>query len=423
MKQIIIKPISEAQKKFFQSRKRYVLLSGGAGAGKSMAGCIKGFMLNQVYPGNRGLIVRKEATSLRGSTIKTLLERVIPPEYIISYNQATGVLKHRTKTPGVFSEIVFCGLDKKSDQSYPTKIGSTEYGWIFWDETVEGTKEDWDMLTSRLRYRPPCFTAETAKKMTYHLFGATNPDSPEHWLYKFFFETQSDDREVFCTNPYENTELPADYIKGMEGAMSGFMADRLLHGKWVKPEGVIYTDFDRQKHVTSEGFLELRFYRNLFAGGDANYPLPRAGLLFGETGDGTIHVIDEFYETAAPIESMKDWFEDKLKDTTNRLTGYHDPSDPQSIMKLGQSAKMIWEKANNDVVPGISTVSALFKNNKIKIHPRCVNLIREVQVYAWKKGHEGEAPVKVFDHLCDALRYAAHSRPQYIPPVMGRFLR
>ena len=46
----------------------------------------------------------------------------------------------------------------------------------------------------------------------------------------------------------------------------------------------------------------------------------------------------------------------------------------------------------------------------LKIHPRCVNLIREMQMYRYddktKVSEAGEPkPLKLDDHLTDALRY------------------
>ena len=214
-------PANEKQRDFLNSTRKYLMLSGAVAAGKSLIGCYKGFMMNIKYPGNRGLICRKEARSLPGSTIHTLLTQVIPSDWIVSYNRMRGELVHKTMTPGVHSTIIFSGLDKKADQSYPTKIGSTEYGWIFFDEGIEGNEGDWMMLSTRLRYKIPHLSDEENSQIHRQLFTATNPDSPYHWLHKFFFESKDDDREVFLTTPYDNPFLPEGYLKALEGSLTG----------------------------------------------------------------------------------------------------------------------------------------------------------------------------------------------------------
>ena len=50
--------------------KRNAALVAGVGTGKTLAGILRGFSHNEFYPGSLGLIVRKEFTDLRDSTLK-----------------------------------------------------------------------------------------------------------------------------------------------------------------------------------------------------------------------------------------------------------------------------------------------------------------------------------------------------------------
>ncbi len=394
-------PANEKQKKFMESLKKYLMLSGAVAAGKSLIGCQKGFLLNMMYPGNRGLICRKEARSLPGSTIHTLFSQVIPKGLIVSYNQMKGELIHKTPLEGVHSTIMFSGLDKRADQSYPTKIGSTEYGWIFADEGIELDEGDWMMLSTRLRYKIPRYSFEQNSKIPRQMFTATNPDSPYHWLHKFFFQTKDKDREVFLTTPYDNPYLPEDYLKALEGSLTGISRERLLYGKWVIAEGVIYTGFNPNTQVVDDSeFLPYKDYKELIVGADSNYPLPRAAILIGVRGDGTIDVLDEFYKEAAHVEQLCDWITEIYKVADNCVKVYHDPSDPTAIDKLSITEGAIVNKAANKVVPGISEVSRYFDNNLIRINEKCQNLIKELLSYSWELNKKGDKPKKVNDHLC-----------------------
>lgn len=393
------------------------MLSGAVGAGKSFMGGHKGLLLNMKYPGNRGLICRKEGKSLVGSTLKTLFEDVIPQEWIVAHNRQDGMITHKTPIPGVYSTISYGGLDKKADQSYPTKIGSTAYGWIFVDEGIELDLGDWDMLTTRLRYKIPGYTAAQNDLMPRQMFTATNPDSPQHWLHKFFFDNKTEAREVFLTTPYENKYLPRDYLKSLEETLVGFRKERLLNGKWVQAEGAIYVDFDMLKHVVDKnsflidttGALSLISYKRIIFGADSNFPKPRAAVMLGVRGDGSVDLIDEFYEERAHVTKLRDWIEGWAEKRKAAVEVFHDPSDPDAIDTLDEGRKISCSKADNKIIPGISEVSRYFANDLIRINRTCVNTIKYLQTYRWKKGAEEEVPEKKDDHLMDALRYALNS--------------
>ena len=418
------KPISQQQSKFFKLTKKEILLSGSVGAGKTLAGCWKGFLLNVKYPGNRGLIVRKEATTLEQSTKWKLLNEVIPPDMIVKIDHQKNFLIHKTSNPKINSVIVFSGLDKKADQSYPTKIASTEYGWIFFDETSEGDDGDYNVLLSRLRYQIKYFTPEQNAQIPRQLFGATNPDGPTHWLYKKFFEEKNNDREVILTSTYDNPTLPADYVRSLENSLTGIARERLLFGRWVQAEGIIFVSFDMSRNIIKkEQLLQLKDYKYFVFGADSNFPKPRACVFIGYTGR-EYHLIKEFYEEGASIERLIAWLTELKKQIVGKIMyGFHDPSDAQSIAKI-QATGLLCDKANNNVLPGIDTVNNLFKDNQLLICNECINTIKEINGYHWKRGTK-DTPEKSDDHAVDALRYAVHSdmnrnKPK---PVPGVFLR
>jgi hypothetical protein len=171
------------------------------------------------------------------------------------------------------------------------------------------------------------------------------------------------------------------------------------------------------KHVVdSNAFIPLKDYKRIIFGADSNYPLPRAALIVGIRGDGSVDIHDEFYQSNSFVEQLGNFLISWHEKIEWRITGYHDPSAPVEIERLNNMSGIICEKADNSVIPGISEVSRYFDQNKIRINKTCVNLIRELQGYKWKKNAEGEYPEKENDHLCDALRYALNSI-KYVPDV------
>ena len=53
---------------------------------------------------------------------------------------------------------------------------------------------------------------------------------------------------------------------------------------------------------------------------------------------------------------------------------------------------------------GLQTVDSAFRLGRLQISPRCVQLLKELSTYVWKK--TVDKPEKKDDHAIDALRYA-----------------
>lgn len=438
-------PANPQQQQFFTTTKRYCMYSGAVRAGKSYAGDWKIYAKATLYPGSRQLVTRKNRVTLLPTTIRTLLQ-IIPNSQIVSHSEFKGKIVIKTILPGVYSEIIYTGLDRRAGEDVPRKIGSNEFSDIFLDEGTETDRGDWDMLVTRLNWVPPLMRTperwesiveEWAHEHVIKLAGskeavpeyiknlydgfnnqmytATNPDGPHHYLYQLFFKDTDKrpelkkERMVVMTTPYDNAHnLPADYIKSLENTLVGVTRERLLEGQWTSAQGAIYKTFSREKHVNEE-ILPIADYKDIIAGADANFPKPRACLVLGKTGEGW-HVIDEFYKRNAHAEDLAEWLREKAEEYGRTIQVFHDPSSPAVIDKLNQVPGVICDKAMNDVVDGIDCVAKHFVHNTITIHPSCEGTILELPTYTWKKDYEGEKPDKSGnDHAMDALRYAIYT--------------
>jgi hypothetical protein len=60
----------------------------------------------------------------------------------------------------------------------------------------------------------------------------------------------------------------------------------------------------------------------------------------------------------------------------------------------------------HDEAASRNALSKRFRDNKILIHPRCVNLIAQLKGYRWDAKSKGEKPIDGNDDAIDALRYA-----------------
>jgi phage terminase large subunit len=396
------KPL-EKQKLFHKSKKPFRLYSGAVGAGKTLALCMEGIKLAFKYPGSRGLLGRYNYTDLKRTTLQTFLEVIRPiPERFYSYNKSDAEFK--LKIPGrPESLILFIHLDDLQ------AIRSLNLDWFGVDEVTEVGKDVWALLETRLR------NGVIDRLIG---FGATNPDSKNHWAYKIFFENTDDDYEAIETFSYENTYLPKHYtakLKKMEADTDFY--DRYVLGKWGSFKGLVYKVFNRNIHIVPPRVPdpESRIYRGI----DFGYNNPFVCIWLERTKDDVWYLFDEYYEREKLLSEHS--IEIKRRNYEIERT-YVDPSAKQERMELenelndGTYNEYGLTPANNDVKAGILKVKemlALDKNNRCRLYvcKNCVNVIKEKESYKYKvkDGIVLDEVVKENDHAMDAERYTIYT--------------
>ena len=85
-----------------------------------------------------------------------------------------------------------------------------------------------------------------------------------------------------------------------------------------------------------------------------------------------------------------------------------DPSATSFIAAMRRAGFKVM-KARNDVMDGIRETGACMAQGRMRIAADCTGLIKELGGYAWDSRADGDRPVKVEDHSCDALRYGVAS--------------
>lgn len=234
----------------------------------------------------------------------------------------------------------------------------------------------------------------------------TNPDHPEHWLLKDYINSSA---SGIMSNHFrldDNTFLDARYVKQIkETTPSGMFYDRGVEGLWVSGEGVVYPDFDREKHsITAEQAGRLRFDR-VFAGVDWGWEHWGAIVVIGVTGK-RYYIIEE---NAAQHRFIDDWIA-TARDIITRygnISFYCDPARTEHVAAF-QKAGIRAYLANNRVLSGIEAVATLMKNDLFRIvYDECPRFRDEIYKYIWKK-NSGE-PLKENDDVLCAIRYGIYS--------------
>ena len=235
----------------------------------------------------------------------------------------------------------------------------------------------------------------------------TNPDNPEHWLKKDYIDKA--DGKTIKQVQYkldDNTFLSERYRQNMkETTPSGMFYDRNINGLWVMGEGAIYKDFDINVHYISREELKKVNFVRFIAGVDWGYEHFGAIVLLGVDDTGTYYLIKEI---AKQFEEIDFWLENALaiKRQYGDIPFYCDSARPEYVKKFKKNGLRA-RNANKSVLSGIERVAQLYKQKKLRIVDDVVRFKEEIYMYVWN-GTTGE-PVKQFDDVMDAIRYAIYT--------------
>jgi len=220
------------------------------------------------------------------------------------------------------------------------------------------------------------------------------------------FNLQDEDKEFksFHFTSYDNPHIPADEIDKAKDQMTEDRFAQEYMADFRKTEGLVYKEFNRDKHVTKKTEENIN---ETILGIDFGYTNPATIIPIGIDRDNHYWIKEEWYKTKQTT--------DQIAEQANLYKAskvYPDPAEPDRIQILKREGLNVRE-VSKDIVAGVDHVRELFKQNRIHIHPDCKNLIYELETYRYpeKKPEKNgeEKPVKDNDHALDALRYALYT--------------
>lgn len=229
----------------------------------------------------------------------------------------------------------------------------------------------------------------------------STPKGYNHFYELYQLENEDTDFKSFKFTTFDNPHIPVDEI---EKAKAELTEDRFAQeylADFRKVEGLVYKEFDRERHVYNEANINKA---ETILGIDFGYTNPAAVLNIVRNGDSHFYVTSEWYKTGKTNIEIIEY----AKSLTPQVV-YPDPAEPDRIEEMKRHG-LNCREVNKDIPKGIDAVRELFKQNRVHIHSSCKNLIWELETYAYpdKKDlhNPDERPIKENDHAVDALRYA-----------------
>ena len=373
----------------FQTKDRYVVITGGRGSGKSFAVTV--FLALLTYEkDNRVLFTRYTMTSASMSIIPEFVEKLNLMGVIENFE----VTKYEIKNKVTGSSIYFSGIKTASgDQTAKLKSISGVNTFVL-DEAEELMEEDnFDKIDYSIR----------SKVSTNRVLLILNPTTKEHWVYQRFFQNRgisdgfngSKNGVTYIHTTYlDNVEhLSESFVKQVE-EMKVRRPQKYQHqimGGWLqKAEGVVFEDwqigqFNSEIPISCFG-LDIGFARDESVLTEVAVDKVRK----------IIWVKEHFYKKGLVTSNIYDLC---LRYAGKRLIVVVS-SEPRLIAELNSRGLNCTAtvKKKGSIVTGI----ALMQDYNINLDGE--NLVKEFNNYVWDI--RGVKPRDAYNHGVDAMRYA-----------------
>lgn len=396
------------------SRKRYVVMKGSAGSGKSVD-TAQNYILRLMQDKGRNLVaMRKSDITNRDSTFAELsgaVYRMFGDRYEKYWQVNKSPLMLTFKGNG--NQIIFRGMndDRQREKLKSITFPKGKLTDIWMEEATEFTQADLEIIDDRLR-------GELPEGQFYQIRMTFNPVNKNHWIKKVFFDLTDNNVLTHHSTYLDNRFIDDAYKARMERRKKVDPEGYRIYGlgEWGEIGGLILHNWEI-KDIS----LNLNDYDDIAIGQDFGYNHANAILLLG-IKDDNIYILDEIYVHEMDTAEIIPMAIAKGIPTTRAM--YCDSAEPDRIAmwkKAGFRARAVeketkgekkYQTAQIDWLKGIVSKDKVIKRH-IYVHPQCVNTIKELQQWKWKKdertGEYLDEPVPIMDDAMAALRYGVEA--------------
>lgn len=372
------------------SRYDAIICDGAVRSGKTMSMSL-GFVIWAMssFDGSAFAICGKTVTSLRRNVITPLLPML----------RDIGMVCEE-KVSRSYVDITFSGRNNRfyffggRDESSASLIQGITLSGVFLDEVALMPRSFVEQALARC--------SVNGSKMWFNC----NPDNPSHWFYnEWIRKTDSKNALYIHFTMNDNPSLSEELKNRYKRLYSGAFYDRYVLGKWTASEGTVYPMFSPEKHIFSDYPNCTRYIISC----DYGTVNPSSFGLWGYSNGIWYRLMEYYYDSRKEGQSRTD---EEHYSALESLAGNMkiekiiiDPSAASFIECIRRHGKFPVVKADNDVVAGIRRVATVLKEEKLKIHQSCKDIIREFSLYRWSAKAGTDAPIKENDHAMDDMRY------------------
>lgn len=390
----------------FDSKKRIVVAIAGIQGGKTTVGAIK--LASEIV---KALKEKKPLKFLIAAPTYKILSQSTIPKFL----EIAPFLKRFYKKTENIIEIPVGKEDKitvyvRSTED-PNKLeGMTITGLAWMDEAGQMKRDAYINIQGRTSItQAPIIITTTPYAL--------------NWLFLEVYKPWKEGKNLETVDIYEwssvdNPYFPLSEFERARKEMDPRVFKRRYLAVFEKMSGLVYDDFGA--HLIMEP--EIIPFKEVICGIDWGFNNPAAIAVIGIDKENNFYLIDEYYETnktkAEIIERLKYY-----RSQHNVRFWYPDPEDPEALeqMRLNGLHPREVIKGKGSIRKGIDCVREIIRKNQFKVFSTCHNILEEFGTYHYPEEkedrNEEEEPVKEFDHLMDAIRYAIMT----YRPVVDKF--
>jgi PBSX family phage terminase large subunit len=371
------------------STAKYTGIVSGLGSGKTFTGAHWVINKSFTHPNSLGFIGANTFSQLRDSTLRALFNELNRLKIPYKFNKTSGYLTINGKE-------WLC----KSMDNYDVLRG-VELGEFWLDECAYMKEEAIQVILGRLR----------DKKGSLSAFFTTTPKG-YNWVYDYFHESgekHNSEWVMVRANTRDNRHLPEGYIESLKSQYNERLLEQELAGEFVDlTSGKAYWAFDKEKNVKSfnpmKGTYQVGF----------DFNIDPFTCVIGYVYGDKIYIHDELFERNSTTPQMGSKLAAKhgkcviIPDSTahNRKT-----SGKTDIQMLKEQGHRVESTRNPFVIDRVNNVNRLLDKGRIIIHPKCKNLIADLEKVVWDKyGNLDQKTDKLRTHISDGLGYLAWKR-------------
>lgn len=284
----------DAQRKFLEIPHDYTLdvavYQGGYGSGKTFAGALLGILLALKYPKIKGLVGAQTYTLVRDTTLQTYFEHLES----MGFTQDEDYFWSTSEQKLSFyngSEILFRHFDE------PNKLKSLNLGFVEIEEMSDIPYDTFKMLLARLRQK--IYDNWKLKDFRYRIFGHTNPEIRQGWIYKTFFINPAPNYRHITAPTTQNIYLPDGFCDELKK-----LYDKSYYNTFVLGQTGHYSENLVVKDFSDKNIKEIKYHEDfdLYISCDFNVD-PMCWVLAHKTQDKVFYFDEIAMENTTTVKA------------------------------------------------------------------------------------------------------------------------
>jgi PBSX family phage terminase large subunit len=330
-----------------------------------------------------------------------------------TYNQARDIAWQRLKK--VVEPVISNSNESRLEIVLNTVDGGTSKislrGWEA-IETLRGQKVDFAVIDEVASMKDFDLNWEEVIKPTLldttgEVMFISTPKGYNHFYALCNKELTDNNYKSFHFTTYDNSYMPIASIENEKMTMTDDRFAQEYLADFRKTEGLVYKEFTRENCLYNDQTPRDNIIEVL-AGVDFGFSNPCAVITIEKDYSDNYWISEEWYHTGKTDAQVAEYV-GAIRPTKI----YPDPESPTAIAELKKQRLNVRDvvKGKDSVKNGIDKVRELLKAGKLKVHQKCVNVIREFEMYAYPEERDirtekgKELPLKENDHSMDAIRY------------------